>query len=129
VNLPPGEVDREILDAERRICALLGLDHAALWQWSDGPPGFFTLTHVYSGGAGPQPRAGMNSQEAFPWVQKQMLAGRIVALSSLEELPAEAARDRQVAREMGEIDRPTASVGGSPVGALGLNTLWTQRDG
>ena len=131
VNLPPGEVDREIMDAQRRICESLGLDHAALWQWSDGAPGFFTLTHVYSAGAGPQPRAGMNSQEAFPWVQQQMLAGRIVALSSLEELPAEAARDRQVAREMGVKSNLTIplSVGGQPaVGALGLNTLRTQRD-
>ena len=131
VNLPPGEVDREIMDAQRRICESLGLDHAALWQWSDGAPGFFTLTHVYSAGDGPQPRAGMNSQEAFPWVQQQMLAGRIVALSSLEELPAEAARDRQVAREMGVKSNLTIplSVGGQPaVGALGFNTLRTQRD-
>jgi hypothetical protein len=66
VNLPPGEVDREIMDAQRRICESLGLDHAALWQWSDGAPGFFTLTHVYGAGHGPQPRAGMNSQEASP---------------------------------------------------------------
>ena len=39
VNLPPGEVDREILDAERRICALLGLDHVvavAVAAWGSG---------------------------------------------------------------------------------------------
>ena len=131
MNLPPGEVDREIMDAQRRICESLGLDHAALWQWSDGAPGFFTLTHVYSAGDGPQLRTGMNSQEAFPWVQQQMLAGRIVALASLDDLPAEAARDRQVAREMGVRSNLTIplSVGGQPaVGALGFNTLRAHRD-
>jgi len=43
VNLPADEVDREIVDGERRVCELLGLDVAALWQWSDEAPGFFTL--------------------------------------------------------------------------------------
>ena len=47
VNLPSGEVDGEIVDAERRICELLGLDFAALWQWSDETPGVLTPTHVY----------------------------------------------------------------------------------
>ena len=34
INLPAGEVDREIEDALRRVCELLGLDLAVLWQWS-----------------------------------------------------------------------------------------------
>ena len=55
VNLPAGEVDREIMDAERRICELLGLDISAIWQWSDEPPGCFMLTHYYSAQDGPQP--------------------------------------------------------------------------
>ena len=32
VNVPAREVDREIMDAERRICEFLDLDLAALWQ-------------------------------------------------------------------------------------------------
>ncbi|MCX6927257.1 MAG: hypothetical protein NT154_29245, partial [Verrucomicrobia bacterium] len=47
VNLPPGEVDREIMDAERRICALLGLEVSSLWQWSPEAPEVLTLTHLY----------------------------------------------------------------------------------
>jgi formate hydrogenlyase transcriptional activator len=45
VNVPAGEVDREIMDAEQRICECLDLDISAVWQWSAGSPGFFTLTH------------------------------------------------------------------------------------
>mgnify|MGYP001557626028 CR=1 FL=1 len=32
INLPPGEVDREIEEALRRVCELLGIDLAVLWQ-------------------------------------------------------------------------------------------------
>ena len=55
VNLPAGELDREIMDAERRICEVLGLDILALWQKSDEAPDFFTATHYYSVQEGPQP--------------------------------------------------------------------------
>ncbi len=58
VNLPPGEVDREILAAERRICEALDLDFVVFWQWSDQAPGCFTLTHIYSAVEGVQPPAG-----------------------------------------------------------------------
>lgn len=34
INLPPGEVDGEIEDALSRVCGLLGIDLAVLWQWS-----------------------------------------------------------------------------------------------
>ena len=33
VNLPAGEVDREIMDAERRICEVLDLDVSAIWMF------------------------------------------------------------------------------------------------
>ncbi len=39
INLPAGEVDREIEDALRRVCEPLGIDLAVLWQWSDAGPG------------------------------------------------------------------------------------------
>ena len=32
VNLPAGEVDGEIMDAQRRLCDFLSLDFATLWQ-------------------------------------------------------------------------------------------------
>ena len=60
-----------------------------------------------------------------------MLAGRMVALSSLEELPAEAAVDRENAHLFGIKSNLTLplSVGGEPpVGALGFNTLRAHRD-
>lgn len=86
VNLSHAEVDHELMDAQRRICELLALDLSALWQWSDETPGSFTLTHFYSLQGGPLP-AGRKDREDFPWIGQEMRAGRILAISSLEELP------------------------------------------
>jgi DNA-binding NtrC family response regulator len=33
INLPPGDLDREIEDALRRVSEAVGLDLAILWQW------------------------------------------------------------------------------------------------
>jgi PAS domain S-box-containing protein len=130
VNLPDAEVDREIMDAQRRICKLLGIDLSALWQWSDEVPGFFRLTHFYSAHGGPL-APGRKDREDFPWIGQEMRAGRILAISSLEELPAEAARDLEVARQLGiksNLSLPL-SVGGKPaIGVLGLSTTEAKRD-
>ena len=115
INLPPGEVDREIEDALRRVCEFLGIDLAVLWQWSVVAPGVLTPTHFYYAQEGLQPPEPMR-QEHYPWYVQQMLAGRIVAFSSLEELPAEAAVDLEHGRLLGiksNLCLPL-SVGGEP---------------
>jgi len=130
VNLPAGHVDREIMDAQRRLCELLGLDFSTLWQWSDEGPDSFTLTHFYSVQAGPQPPERM-SQDQYPWARQQLLERNIVKVRSLDELPAEAARDRETLRQFGiksNLALPLA-VGGQPViGLLGLGTTQVERD-
>jgi len=129
VNLPAGEVDREIMEAERRLCELLDLDISAVWQWSAGPPGCFMLTHYYSAQDGPQPSMQLSDSE-FPWFRQLMLEGRIVPIASLEEMPAEAALDRENCRRLGvksNLCLPLM-VGGEPVGLLGLNTTRAERD-
>lgn len=40
-------------------------------------------------------------QEDSPWFAEEVLAGRTVAVSSLEEMPAKAAHDREVCRQIG----------------------------
>ena len=55
INLPPGDVDREIEDALRRVCELLGIDMAVLWQWVAAAPDVITPTHGYPDSAGPSP--------------------------------------------------------------------------
>ena len=120
VNVPADEVDREIMDAQRRLCEFLGLDMSALWQWSDEAPGFFTLTHFYSAQEGPQPPRKLK-QEDFPWIAQQMLRrsyrGRFFAGRSAGggrprpgNLPANSASSRVCAsRSRWAASRPLAS--------------------
>jgi len=130
VNLPADLIDGEIEAAQRRICESLDLDLMAVWQLSNEAPVVLTATHYYTVQQGPQP-PGLLSQEDFPWFVKQLMAGRFVAISSLEEMPAEAAQDREVCRQLGiksNLSLPLL-VGGEPlIGVLGLNTTRAERD-
>jgi PAS domain-containing protein len=131
VNVPSGEVDREVEDALRRVCELVGVDMAVLWQWPSSTPADATATHIYDTQK-TLPANGQLSQEMFPWVAQELLAGRIVALSSLpDRLPAEATIDRQSVRLLGlksNLTLPLAVGGGPPVGALAFNTTRAEHD-
>jgi formate hydrogenlyase transcriptional activator len=130
VNLPADDVDREIMDAQRRICELLDLDLLAFWQWMDEAPGSFTLTHLYSAKEGPLP-PGQLSQKDFPWVRQQLAAGQIVVVVSLDKLPPEASRDQETSRQLGiksNLSLPLSVGGGPPIGAFCLNTTRAERD-
>lgn len=130
VNLPSDLIDSEIEHAERRICELLDIDLAAVWQRTEEPPGIFTLTHLYSTEEGPQPPDRM-IEDHFPWVRQQMLLGRVVCFSSLDELPAEAARDVEMGRQFNfksNLTLPLMVGSGPTIGVLGLCTLRAERD-
>jgi formate hydrogenlyase transcriptional activator len=132
INLVPGEMDFEIEDSLRRVCELLGIDMAVLWQWSTAAPGVISPTHAYPSSSTGPGTLGLNAEEQFPWVRQQMLAGRVVVLPSLEEsLPAEAAADRESALRLGiksSLTLPLSVGGEPPVGALAFNILRAQRD-
>jgi PAS domain S-box-containing protein len=104
-------------------------DLAVLWQWSGEVPAVIRPTHVH-----PRPGPGQSdtlSQEAYPWVVKQMLAGRAVVVRSLDDLPADATTDRESARSTGiksNLTLPLAVGGEPPVGALAFNALQAERD-
>jgi formate hydrogenlyase transcriptional activator len=130
INLPPEEVDHQIEDALRRVCELLDIDLAVLWQWSPEAPGVISPTHAYPALDVTQAAEPLR-QEQFPWVVEQMLAGRRVVVPSMEELPPEAAVDRESARRGGiqsNLTLPLTVGGGPPVGALAFNTLRARRD-
>ena len=130
INVPADQVDGEIEGAQRRICESLDIDILAVWQLSNKDPVALTATHYYSVQQGPQPPVQMK-QEDFPWFVKQLRAGRIVAVSSLEEMPAEAAHDREVCRRLGvksNLSIPLSVGGGPLIGVLGLNTTRAERD-
>ena len=130
VNLPSGQVGGAIEDAQRRVCECLDLDLCGLWQWSVDVPGLLTMTHSYRSQEAPPFPESMDAQEYFPWLRQQLEAGKIVAVSSIEELPAEAARDVENIRYFGIkslLAFPLSLGNGPPIGVLGFNTMQAER--
>jgi PAS domain S-box-containing protein len=130
VNLPSGQIDGAIADAQRHVCECLGLDLSALWQWSADAPGLLTLTHIYRALEGPALPEPMDAQEYFPWCRQQLQEGKIVSVSSMADLPAEAIRDRETWCHYGiktSITLPMSVGDGLPIGALSFNTVRAER--
>ena len=135
IDLSANEVDQEIEDAQRRVCLCHGLDMSSLWQWSNESPGFLALTHVYRPLGGPPIPEPMDAQKYFPWCLEQLLVHKVVAVSSIEDLPAYAARDREFWLYFGIKSTfvvPLSAGGGPLIGALSFNDmkrekrLWTE---
>jgi hypothetical protein len=78
ISLRPGQVDREIESALRRVCGALRIDLAALWQWPLAAPDVITPIHVYGAQDGAQLSESMH-QDQYPWSRQQVLAGRMFA--------------------------------------------------
>jgi PAS domain S-box-containing protein len=130
VNVPSDLVDREIRDAQRRVCECLGLDLSALWQWPAENPRSLVMTHLFQPPGFPPTPERMDADEFFPWCQKLVLAGKVIVVSSMEELPAEAARDQEIWRQLGIKTNLTfpLSTGGEPTfGAMSFNDTRRER--
>ena len=98
VGLPAEALDREIEDAQRRICVTLGLERSTLGQPSqDGVPQF---THSWAvPGCMPAPHS--PAAPLFPWATERIQGGHSIQFSSVDELPAEAATDKETFRRVG----------------------------
>lgn len=130
VNRLPGEVDDEFDDSLRRVCQLVGIELAVLWQWKATDQAVDSPTHCYCAEAVSRTLEPLR-EEHFPWIRQQVLNGRRVILSSLDELPAEAAVDGENARLLGiksSLSLPLAVGGEPPIGALSFNTLLAEHE-
>ncbi len=130
VNLPSGRLDGEIEDAMRRVCDCLGLDLAALWQWLPDHPYLLTLTHYYRPLGGPPVPEPMDAREYFPWVQARIMEGKEILIESMDRLPPEAARDKEVYNHFGvkaALAFPLSVGGGTVFGALSFTDVHRER--
>ncbi|MFC1764440.1 ATP-binding protein [Planctomycetota bacterium] len=130
VGIAPTAVDSQIEDAQRLVCEHFGLDACFFWQWEPGQPDILLLTHLYRPLGGPPVPERMEASEYFPWSLKKVMAGEVIALSSLDIAPAEAARDVEVCRQLGiksTIAIPLATGDGPIFGAVGFNDMTQER--
>ena len=92
VGLAAEALDREIEDAQRRICQTLGLDRSTLGQFI-GPDGEPRFTHSWAiEGFKPNPLTPVG--KLLPWAVKRIRSGQTIQFTSLDELPEEAATDK-----------------------------------
>lgn len=98
--LPSDRVDDAIEDALRRIGESLGLELCLLWQWSEETGGL-ALTHLHRSRECPPLPSPMDVDTHFPWARERIAAGETIAVSSIAELPGEAARDLETCRRIG----------------------------
>jgi formate hydrogenlyase transcriptional activator len=127
VNIPGDKVDGAIEKAQQRICEALGLDRSTLYQMREGSPDVVT-THCW---ARPEfkPNPLVPAGKLYPWGARQLLAGRTVQFSSLEELPAEAGVDKETIRRLGPKSNVTFPLvaGGKFLGALAFGAMKEER--
>ena len=100
IRVPAGQIDVEIVKALGVLGELLGADRAAVIQ-RDLEQSLLVRTHLWvrAGVSGP-PR--VDSLDAFPWLLSRVFDAReLVALTRLDELPPEAARDRATLEQNG----------------------------
>ena len=95
VNLPSDRIDNEIEEAMSRICELLDIDRATLWQVSEGDPRMLLLTNINQPQDIPTPPEQMNARDFFPWASQKILNGEMVIIQKMADLPPEASRDRE----------------------------------
>ncbi len=151
VNLPSDQVGSEIQHAQRRIVEALDLDRSGLWQRSGREPDSLHLASHYEAGRAVVERAGrellsssdwllgtaedppallgMEGKAFFPWMTRQLLRGARIVISSLDELPAEAAHDRGILRRIGTKSTVVIplTMGGAVIGALSFAMVRQER--
>ncbi len=127
VNLPAHQVDEEITRWLERIVRFLDIDRSTLFEFAGEGVGFH-ITHSWAM-PGFSPAPPMAAQEMFPWAWRMILRGEPFVCSRVEDLPAEAERDKESLREW-KIQSSVAvplMVAGSVIGALSFGSLRRER--
>ena len=129
INVPSGQVDGVIQDAQRRIIEALDLDRTILWIAEDGDlfcthdwtrPWFRTRTWF------PTP-ARISARELLPWSLEKTNAGELVQFSSVDHVPNEV--DRASYRRFGTKSAVVVPlrVGGRSLGVLAFAAVQAER--
>jgi formate hydrogenlyase transcriptional activator len=127
VKISAEQIDSEIRASIRRIIEFLGLDRGALAQWSaDGT--HMVCTHRWTV-PGVSPVVVSPGSSAAPWVCRQILRGKEVTFSQVEDLPEEAAEDKEFFSGAGTKSHMSLplEIDGNVIGAMTLESIRTGK--
>jgi formate hydrogenlyase transcriptional activator len=126
VGVTAESIDREIVEAQRQIVQALDLDRSVLGQLEGGEG--FVVTHSWY-------RPGVEALPAFairdlPWLASLIARGEAVFVARIDDLPEEAAREKEVGRRFGLRSNATfpLKVGGKVIGAMSFGTMHRERE-
>jgi transcriptional regulator with GAF, ATPase, and Fis domain len=122
VSATPRSIDAEIVDAQKQIVQVLGLDRSTLGQLQE--PGRFVVTHCWAA-PGYEPVPGLIIKD-IPWLVTTVAErGEEVHFTRIDDLPAEAERDKEILRRFGPYSSAIFpfKVGGKIIGAMAFGTV------
>ena len=126
VSVPAGEIDSRIEWGLRQIVEYLGVDRSGLGEVSADRTRF-EITHSYQlPGVPPAPRVILETE--FPYYARMIYRGAVFRVP--EDLPPEAAREREYCRRVGLKSNLTIplKVEGAVVGGIGFASFRGERD-
>jgi formate hydrogenlyase transcriptional activator len=102
VHVPPEQVDEEIDKALGRICECVDADLGIFLQWNDPKKSTLTVSHEWDADSidGPYFRAAILS-DVYPWLAMRLREATPLLISSLDDLPPEAAIERATCEQIG----------------------------
>jgi len=126
VSVTSASIDKEIVDAQRRIVQSLELDRSTLVRLHDNER--FVLTHSWQL-PGLPPFPGFAIKE-LPWMASVILRGETVCFARIDDLPPEASREKEIARRFGPRSNVTfpLKIGGKVIGAMAFGTVHHERE-
>jgi signal transduction histidine kinase len=121
------QIDDEISRWLKRIVLTLGLDRSTVAELDSLGGG--TFSHGWARDPNQIIRQPLDVNVLLPWLVKKVMAGETVIISSLDDLPEEAAVDRESFRCHGTKSNVTIPirVGGEVVGGVGFATMYRER--
>lgn len=128
IKASDAEIDQAVEAILGRVGEFLAVDRVSVWELREAEG---TLQVVSRWAAPGVTKAPENlTQRDFPWAARRVLSGGTVQFSDLEELPEEAAVDRQAFERLGARSHLSIPlrVGSTTVGALSAGVLGGRRD-
>jgi formate hydrogenlyase transcriptional activator len=128
INLPVERIDGEVQEGLRELAEVMDLDRVNIYLF-DADKISRTITHAWIRPGIPPPPPGKIMNEEFPWIASRIANREISFISGPEELPEEAAAEREYMLSVGVKSwlAIPLQVGGELLGSVGASTFRRRR--